>query len=124
MVLCGAMLMAAGPGTASGGPVDPRPVVLSARWTTEPVRANRTENLQVTAADPNDVITEVDVVWGDGVISFADVICSGRTATVRLDHRFPRRGLFVVQVVAISSDTCQGGGRQASPVFPVATLVL
>lgn len=124
LVVCGALFIGLAPGTAAGGPADPRPVVLSATWLTEPVRAHRGEVLQVAAADANDVLTEIDVVWGDGVITFANLICSGRTATVRLGHRFPHRGVFVVQVVAVSSDSCGGGGHQESLPYPVTTVVL
>jgi len=106
-------------------PVDVGPVVLSARWVTSPVRAGTDEVLRVRAVDVDDVITEVDVSWGDGVLTFADPRClkAGQVATVRLDHTYQAGGMYTVRVTAVSSPRCNVAGTQDSPVYPVITRV-
>jgi hypothetical protein len=113
--------------SASAGqlPVDVGPVVLSARWVTAPVRVGTDEVLRVRSVDVDDVITEVDVSWGDGVVSFADPVClkPGQIATVRLHHTYQDAGTYTVRVTAISSPRCGVAGTQDSPDYPVITRV-
>ena len=105
--------------------VDPAPVVLSARWVSAPVTADQNELLKVRAVDANDAVTEIVVQWGDGVVTFANLICHGpgRVGTARIDHQYGSPGLYMVQVVARSSDRCSAQKDQESPPFPRPTRV-
>jgi hypothetical protein len=119
-VVGGVLLALVVPGGAAGGAlVDPLPTVISARWVTMPVTAGQTEYLKVRAVDANDAVTEIVVQWGDGIVSFASLICRGRgrIPNARLDHQYSSPGLNVVQVVARSASRCSASEDQESLPF-------
>lgn len=113
-------LLLPGAGAPQAAP-NPRPVVLAAAWISLPVEAGQPEVLQVTAYDPTDVIKEIVVEWGDGVLSFASLRCSRGVATTRLNHQFDAAGVYVVSVRARSAGRCTASPQQESPAFLVPT---
>jgi hypothetical protein len=124
-VVCAALAFVAPGAQAEGALVDPLPTVISARWVTPPVSAGQTEYLRVRAVDANDAVTEIVVDWGDGVVSFASLICHGRgrITWARLDHQYAAPGLNIVQIVARSASRCSAAEDQGSLPFLLPTRV-
>jgi hypothetical protein len=121
LALWGATLLLVVPSMQAGAAPNPPPVVLAAAWISAPVSAGQPEVLQVTTFDPTEVIKEVVIEWGDGVISFATLRCSRGPATTRVGHQYDAAGIYVVSVVARSADRCSAQPQQESAPFLVPT---
>jgi hypothetical protein len=121
LALFGATLMLLGPNTQVAAAPNVRPVVLAAAWISAPVEAGQPEVLQITAFDPTDVIKEIVIDWGDGVVSFAGLRCSRGTATTRVGHQYDAAGVYVVSIVARSAGRCAASPQQESVPFLVPT---
>ena len=121
-IVCASAVAFVLPSTAVTAAPSPPPVILAAVWLTAPVGVGHSEVLQVSAVDPSDVIKEVVVEWGDGVVSFAGLRCSGGVATTRLAHEYNRAGAYVVSIVARSAPRCPLSPRQQSVPFLLPTL--
>jgi hypothetical protein len=102
-----------------------RPRIVSLEWTTTPLTAGAVEALEIRAVDLDGVITTVNILWGDGPFTHADLICfqPGEVARVLLTHRYTQPGLYRVQVVVRSGPRCFTT-RQTSPEETAPALVL
>lgn len=109
----------------SAGSSGPRPRIIEATWITAPVNAGSLEMLEIRAVDPDGIVSQLNVLWGDGSFTHADLIClgPGEVATVRLTHRYSDPGRVVVRIQAFSSSRCFGPAEQKSPQAKVATFV-
>jgi hypothetical protein len=111
-----------GPVVADAGP---KPRIVGAQWLTAPLNSGVAELLEIRAGDPDGVISRINVFWGDGSFTHADLICFevGKIATVRLDHEYEAPGRYVARVTAVSSPQCFGPSDQFSPKKLVRSLV-
>ena len=110
------VLSMSGGATQAAETAGSRPSIVSLEWTTRPLTAGAGEQLEILAVDPDGVVTTVNVLWGDGVFTHADLICFevGEEARVLLGHRYARAGVYRVQVVVRSGPRCFTT-RQTSP---------
>jgi hypothetical protein len=69
----------------------------------------------IDAHDPNGVITEVIVEFGDNSIVFAHTYCvifgPGEVAHMQIGHAYEAPGTYTVQAWAISVSNCSGRGH-------------
>ena len=88
--------------------VGSEPQVLELTWTTWPLTAGAEEILEITAQDPDGVITTANVFWGNGVFTHADLICfdQGEVVSVLLSIQYERAGLYPVRVWVESGPRC------------------
>ena len=91
------------PGHASSGPAgactSPRVTGITPLESAKPLAVT----LRIGAQDDDGKIGSIDVDWGDGRLTHADVVPSRRTgeiSKVRLSHRYKRRGRYLVAVTA------------------------
>jgi hypothetical protein len=113
LLLAGSISVAGTAGAAPG----PEPRILGAQWLSEPLKSGDAELLEIRSVDPDGVISRINVFWGDGSFTHADLICFeiGQVATVRLDHVYESSGRYVARVTAVSSPRCFGPSDQFSP---------
>ena len=107
------LLMLSAPTSASAATAaNPKPTAAITRFY-GPVGAPGSEEWRVVvdAGDPNGVIWEVDVLWGDGAISYATTECvqghtPGAPAHLVIPHNYTHSGVYRLQAVAISYQRC------------------
>lgn len=96
--------------SARADPGHERPVITKLKWMEPNLKSGETEWLTVVAHDPDSSISEVDVRWGNGQISFSHTGClqgkqPGEPATLRIPIKY-KPGEFVVEAVAYSQKRC------------------
>lgn len=96
---------------AKAHPGHERPVITKLKWMEPNLKSGETEWLTVVAHDPDSSISEVEVHWGDGQVSFAHTGCvqgeqPGEPATLRIPIQYEEPGEFVVEAVAYSQKKC------------------
>jgi hypothetical protein len=67
--------------------------------------------LAVTAQDPDGVVVEVEVRWGDGAIAYAHTYCvftgdPGTPVDMRIPHSYAAPGAYTVRARAVTLPTC------------------
>lgn len=96
---------------------DPRPTVeiVGVTGPQEGPEGEAEHIFQIDAHDPNGVITEVIVEFGDNSIVFAHTYCvifgPGEVAHMQIGHAYEAPGTYTVQAWAISVSNCSGRGH-------------
>jgi hypothetical protein len=123
------LLFALVPGAAAAPPAgkgrDPKPWVkiLGVTRATEPGPEGELEHVfDIDAYDPNGIITEVIVKFGDNSISFAHTYCvifgPGEVAHMKIGHAYRQSGKYTVQAWALSVPECSEYGFEHSQESP------
>jgi hypothetical protein len=77
--------------------------------------------LRLTAHDPDGIIWEIEVTWGDRSVSWATTFCvqgstPGMPAPMTIPHSYPAPGRYVARVHAQSYDQCPFEGPASDQV--------
>ena len=87
------------------------PEILLARWDRKPVVVGPESILRVIAHDPDGVISDVAVWWGDHSFSLATTYCvegqnTGEPVRVLMGHEYTKPGTYTVRVQVTSYPSC------------------
>jgi len=90
------------------------PEIVLARWDAKP-RVGPESILRVIAHDPDGVIWDVAVWWGDQSFSLATTYCvegqnTGEPVRVLMGHEYRRPGTYTVRVQVTSYPSCDAAG--------------
>ena len=111
------LLLAAWASPAAAQP-SPRPTATLVGTGVIPTELGEEASIEVTARDPDGIITEIEIHWGDGSISFAHSYpcLIHPTPEAGDEHRFlvsnpyENPGTYTVRYIVHSTPDCSGNG--------------
>ena len=109
----GLLLSLGAPAQAAGRPGAPQ---LAVHGLSGPTPSDDPEQawqwtLEVTAQDPDGVVVEVEVRWGDGAVAYAHTYCMfapdpGTPVDMVIPHSYAKPGSYTVRARAVTLPTC------------------
>ena len=103
---------------ASASPSSPRPTAQLLRTGLIATPDGKEAYIKVKGHDPDAIITELDVLWGDGSVSFASSYpcliaptpAPGTPHKFLVSHKYTKPGTYTVKYVIYSVSDCSASG--------------